>query len=297
MSIALWTGAAVQGLIYGFLALGVYLSYRVLRFADITVDGSFTTGAAVAAVLLAQGAPPIQATILAMCAAGLAGVVTGLLNTGFKLNDLLSGILVMTGLYSVNLHVMNGANVSLNNATTLINWFRERGFPVGEDYVPLAFLSALAVIVVIFITWYLKTDFGIAMRAVGDNEQMITAQGVNTSAMKVAGLAVSNAIVGLSGGLLAQEQGFVDINMGIGSLVAGIAAVMIGQTFFARKGLLAIVAGVVVGSIVFRIVVALALHIGLNPMNLRILTAVFVVIALVLPTMMRKLQQRKVKPA
>jgi len=288
MSLILWLGAVTQGLGYAFLAWGIYLSLRVLNFADITVDGSFTLGGAVAATLIVRGVHPVPAVMAAILAAALAGAVTGFIHTRFDINDLLAGILTMTALYSVNLHVMGRSNVSLLRERTLITLLKETGLPLSEDWLVFGFFLLLAIVCKLGLDWFLRTDFGMAMRATGDNPLMITAQGVDTRRMKVMGLALANGLVGLAGALIAQYQGFADVGMGIGSLVAGIAAVIIGETLTGRRSLPWIVAGVAIGSAVFRLLIALALQVGLNPIDLKLVTAVFVFIALALPRLKRK---------
>ena len=288
MSLILWLGAVTQGLGYAFLAWGIYISLRVLNFADITVDGSFTLGGAVAATLIVRGVHPVPAVMAAILAAALAGAVTGFIHTRFGINDLLAGILTMTALYSVNLHVMGRSNVSLLRERTLITLLKETGLPLSEDWLVFGFFLLLAIVCKLGLDWFLRTDFGMAMRATGDNPLMITAQGVDTRRMKVMGLALANGLVGLAGALIAQYQGFADVGMGIGSLVAGIAAVIIGETLTGRRSLPWIVAGVAIGSAVFRLLIALALQVGLNPIDLKLVTAVFVFIALALPRLKRK---------
>ena len=288
MSLILWLGAITQGLGYAFLAWGIYISLRVLNFADITVDGSFTLGGAVAATLIVRGVHPVPAVMAAILAAALAGAVTGFIHTRFDINDLLAGILTMTALYSINLHVMGRSNVSLLRERTLITLLKETGLPLSEDWLVFGFFLLLAIVCKLGLDWFLRTDFGMAMRATGDNPLMITAQGVDTRRMKVMGLALANGLVGLAGALIAQYQGFADVGMGIGSLVAGIAAVIIGETLTGRRSLSWIVAGVAVGSAVFRLLIALALQVGLNPIDLKLVTAVFVFAALALPRLKRK---------
>ncbi len=283
MSLILWLGAITQGLGYAFLAWGIYLSLRVLNFADITVDGSFTLGGAVAATLIVHGVHPLPAMAVAILAAALAGAVTGFIHTRFAINDLLAGILTMTALYSINLHVMGRSNVSLLRERTLITLLKDIGLPLGEDWLVFVFFLLLAIVCKLGLDWFLRTDFGMAMRATGDNPLMITAQGVDTRRMKVMGLALANGLVGLAGALIAQYQGFADVGMGIGSLVAGIAAVIIGETLVGRRTLPWVVGGVAVGSAVFRLLIALALQVGLNPIDLKLVTAVFVFVALALP--------------
>ena len=287
-----WLAALTLGCAYVALAWGVYLSARVLRFADITPDGSFTFGAAVAAALLVQDVNPLIATALAVLAGMLAGYVTGLLHTRLGVTDLLSGILMMTALYSVNLHVMGRSNLSLLSTATLATPLQSL-FPASKSWPDdLTFgviFLVLTVLLGALLAWYLKTDFGIAMRSVGDNPAMITAQGVDRRRMIELGLALANGLVALSGALIAQYQGFADVSMGVGTLVAGMAAVILGETLRARgRSLVVTILMVAVGALVFRLLVALALRVGLNPIDLKLMTAVFVLGALALPRLRRR---------
>jgi putative ABC transport system permease protein len=282
-----WLVAITQGLAYAALAWGVYLASRVLRFADITPDGSFPLGAAVSASLIVSGMDPLLATFIAILAGMASGYVTALLHTRLGVKDLLAGILVMTSLYSVNLHVMGRSNVSLLDIRTVVQDVHAV-IPASVNWSDDLSLGVLffAVVVVLggIVTWYLRTDFGMAMRAVGDNPTMITAQGVDKRRMIELGLALANGLVAFSGALIAQQQGFADVGMGVGTLVAGMAAVIMGETLlFKRRGLGTTIVMVAVGAILFRSMVALALRLGLNPIDLKIATAAFVLAALALP--------------
>lgn len=282
-----WLVAITQGLAFAALAWGVYLSSRVLRFADITPDGSFTLGAAVAASMIVSGTDPIIATLVAIVAGMGAGYVTGVLHTRLGVKDLLAGILVMTALYSVNLHVMGKSNVSLLDIGTLTGHVH-RLIPASVGWSDDASLGILFLAITIvlggILAWFLRTDFGMAMRAVGDNPAMITAQGVDKRRMIELGLAIANGLVAFSGALMAQQQGFADVAMGVGTLVAGMAAVIMGETLlFNRRGLGVTILMVAGGAILFRMMVALALRMGLNPIDLKLATAAFVLAALALP--------------
>jgi putative ABC transport system permease protein len=282
-----WLVAVTQGLAYAALAWGVYLSSRVLRFADITPDGSFPLGAAVAASMIVGGTDPLIATFVAMLAGMVAGYVTGVLHTRLGVKDLLAGILVMTALYSVNLHVMGKSNISLLDIRTLVGDVH-RLIPASvnwSDDLSLGILFlAVAIVLGGLLAWYLRTDFGMAMRAVGDNPAMITAQGVDRRRMIELGLALANGLVAFSGALMAQQQGFADVGMGVGTLVAGMAAVIMGETLlFNRRGLGVTITMVAFGAVLFRGMVSLALRAGLNPVDLKLATAAFVLAALALP--------------
>jgi putative ABC transport system permease protein len=291
-------GAWTIGLILALLALGVFVSFRIFAFPDITADGSLTLGASVAAALIARGHSPWAATVAAMFAGALAGGVTGGLHTRFQINGLLAGILVATALYSVNLHVMGKSNVPLLDARTvstdlvaLAGRFtgRQDSFQVfgrelpRRDAVNLVAIMVLVVLVGWVMYLFFRTSLGTAMRATGDNPRMIRALGVDVGRMITVGLMVSNALVALSGALLAQYQGFADVQMGIGMIVTGLASVILGQALVGSSGLGLALCGAVMGSLLFRLMVALALRWGLNPNDLKLITAAFVFLALVLP--------------
>lgn len=269
------------GLIYAVMAIGVYLTFRILDFPDLTVDGSFTTGASVAAVGLVNGMNPLLATVLAFFAGTIAGIVTGLLHTKGNINPLLAGILTQIGLYSINLRIMGRANVPLLRETTLFTPLRDAG--LTGTWVSVAVLLAVAVAILLVVIWFLHTDTGLAMRATGDNPDMIRSFGVNTDNQKLLGLALSNGLVALSGAMIAQFQGFADIGMGIGLIVAGLASVIIGQALLGRSGIAIAASAVVLGSIMYRVVIQLALMAGLNPNDMKLISAILVVLALVLP--------------
>ncbi len=293
---AFWLSAIAQGLAYVALAWGVFLSARVLRFPDITPDGTFPLGAAVAAAMILAGAHPVLATLVAILAGMAAGYITGVLHTRFAVTELLAGILVMTALYSVNLHVMGRSNLSLLDADNVVVRFRGMvpASTAWPDDVAFAvvFLSMMALMGAALF-WYLRTDFGIAMRAAGDNPAMITAQGVDRRGMVELGLALSNGCVAFAGALIAQYQSFADVGMGVGTLVAGMAAVILGETLSGRKwGLGARLVMIALGAIMFRSLIALALRVGLNPIDLKLATAVFVLGALVLPQLTRRGRRR-----
>jgi putative ABC transport system permease protein len=284
---ALWWSTLAQGLAYVALAWGVYLTSRVLRFPDITPDGSFPLGAAVAAALILGGVHPVLATLAAFVVGMAAGYVTGVLHTRFGVTELLTGILVMTGLYSVNLRVMGRSNISMLDqpsvATTLHGLVpATAGWNADLTYGLL--FGVMMVVLGLVLVWYLRTDFGLAMRAVGDNPAMITAQGVDRRRMVELGLALANGLVAFSGALIAQYQGFADVGMGVGTLVGGMAAVILGETLKPKRwGLGATIIMVALGAVGFRALIAVALRIGLNAVDLKLATAVFVLAALVLP--------------
>lgn len=301
-------GALTIGLILGLLALGVFVSFRVFSFPDITTDGSITLGASIAAILLVGGTSPLLATGAAFCGGVAAGALTGVLHTRFKINGLLAGILVMTALYSVNLHIMGKSNVPLLAATTLSTQTEAVATQLlgGRASIPifgwevatrdaavllLALLITLAVAVVLYA--FLRTNLGTAMRAAGNNDQMIRALGVNVGNMTILGLALANGLVALAGALLAQYQGFADVQMGIGMVVWGLASVIIGEALVGSGRFGPVIAGAVMGSVLFRLLIAIALRAGLNPNDLKLVTALFVFAALVLPDQLARLQRHR----
>ena len=275
------TIAVELGLIYAIMALGVYLTFRILDFADLTVDGSFTTGAALAAIGIVNGMPPALATLVAFAGGLAAGVVTGLLHTKGRINGLLAGILTQIGLYSVNLRIMGKSNIALLREDTAMTPLREADL-LGT-WVSVGIFLALALVLLGALIWFLHTDVGLAMRATGDAPDMIRSFGVNTDNQKILGLALSNGLVALCGSLIAQFQGFADIGMGIGMIVAGLASVIIGQAILGRSSVWIAATAVVLGSVLYRVVIQLALEVGLNPNDMKLISAVLVVLALVLP--------------
>ena len=292
------------GPILALLALGVFISFRVFSFPDMTAEGSITLGGAAAAALILAGWHPLTATLVAMLAGAASGAVTGILNTRFRINALLSGILMMTALYSVNLWIMGRSNLPLSNVPTLVSWAAGLagstdtratvmllGSPVAPgDLCVIAFTLVAVVLVTAVLHAFFGTQIGTAMRATGDNPQMIRALGASDGHMLVAGLALSNGLIALAGALLAQYQGFADVQMGIGMLVLGLAAVIIGESLVRTNRFGYLLIGAVLGSILFRLMVAVALRLGLDPNYLKLLTAVFVFAALILPDVLARLR-------
>ncbi|MFY0545278.1 ABC transporter permease [Brevibacillus sp. H7] len=288
MGIALH-GAIEQGLLFAVMALGVYLTFRILNFPDLTVDGSFALGGALAAKLIIDGTNPLLATVLALLAGAAAGAFTGVLTTKGKINGLLAGILTMIGLYSINLRIMERANLPLLREETLYTFVQDLGVPnlvVGGitliTGVALVFLVLVA-LVKVWIDWFLHTDLGLDIRATGDNAKMIRSFGANTDTTTIIGLALSNALVAGSGALIAQYQGFADVGMGIGMIVIGLASVIVGEVLFGSSSIFRATIAVILGSIVYRLVIALALQAGLNPSDMKLITALIVIIALTVP--------------
>ncbi|MGS2777957.1 ABC transporter permease [Robertmurraya sp. GLU-23] len=303
------------GAIYALMALGVYLSFRILDFPDLTVDGSFVTGASVAAILIVSGTNPFIATMAALVAGFIAGCMTGLLHTKGGINPLLSGILMMIALYSINLRIMGKSNVPLLSEETVITkisdfWsnlnidqtigslFASIGL---ADYTPktwgiLLFMLILAFIIKGLIDAFLKTDIGLALRATGDNETMIRSFSANTDTLKVIGLGISNALVAFAGALVAQYNGFSDVGMGIGMIIIGLASVIIGEAIFGAKNIVRATFAVIGGAIVYRIIVTLALRVEfLETGDMKLITAIIVVSALVVPKLVNQQKERQRK--
>jgi putative ABC transport system permease protein len=299
---SLLIGSTTIGLILALLALGIFISFRIFEFPDITAEGSFTFGAATASSLIVAGVNPLLASMVAFVAGMAAGASTGFIHTRFKINPLLAGILVMTALYSVNLHVMGKSNMPLLNETTVFTWIENLsatvsgpddkmmiiGWEVATKDVWLLLFCFLSIVVFcVILWWFFKTNIGTAMRATGDNPQMIRALGVNTKMLIIGGIALSNGFIALAGAMLAQFQGFADVQMGLGMMVWGLASVIIGEAIINDNSIGFIITGAVVGSVLFRLLVAIALRWGLNPNDLKIITALFVFIALILPGLMK----------
>ncbi|HIX00903.1 MAG TPA: ABC transporter permease [Candidatus Nesterenkonia stercoripullorum] len=268
------------GLIYAIVALGVYLTFRILNFPDLTVDGSFTSGAATAAILIVNEVNPFLATAAAFLVGAVAGLITGLLHTKGNINGLLAGILTMIGLYSVNLRIMDAANVSLLGQDTVISSLRT---VANVGWTSILVLLAVALIFKLALDWFLHTDMGLALQATGDNEQMIRSFAVSTDRMKIIGLMLSNGLVGLAGAVVAQYQGFADIGMGIGLILIGLASVIVGQAIFGTRSVFQATLAVVLGAVVYRLAIQLALNAGLDPNDMKAMSAVLVIIALILP--------------
>jgi putative ABC transport system permease protein len=295
------------GLILSLLAFGVFVSFRIFSFPDITTEGSLTLGGAVTAVLIVAGVSPVAATAASFAAGALAGATTGVLHTRFRINGLLAGILVMTALYSINLHIMGKSNLPLLSERTFATIAEAAGMGlVGAPSFMLAGwevttrdASVLVVALVIAATVggllyvFLRTNLGTAMQAAGDNPQMIRALGVNVDAMLVLGLALANGLVATAGGLLTQYQGFADVQMGIGMVVWGLASLIIGEALVGVRDRGYLIIGAVMGSVLFRLIVALALRGGLDPNDLKIVTAAFVFVALVLPGALQHLRRKR----
>lgn len=286
-------GGVELGLIYAIMALGVFLSFRTLNTPDLTVDGSIVTGAAASAMICSTGGNPVLALLAAFAGGACAGAVTALLNTKLKIQALLAGILVMLGIYSINLRIMGGkANLSLTSSDTV--------YKAAEQFLPKEWSAMIVGTIILILAvalffFFLKTRLGLALRATGDNEDMVRAAGINSDNMKLLGLAVSNGFVGLAGGMLAQYQGYADIGMGVGMVVIGLASVIIGEVIFGVSNLLRRLIAVALGAIVYRLVLALALDMGMQATDMKLISAVIVIIALSLGVLGESFSIRKKK--
>ena len=284
-------GALSQGILWGLMALGVYITFRLLDIADLTVDGSFATGGAVCAVCLVNGVNPVLALILSTIAGFIAGFVTGLLHTKCQIPAILAGILTQIGLYSINLRIMGRSNTPLLQYDNIFEVL-ENLTGLSNNWIVLIIGLIVTVLVILILYWYFGTEIGSSIRATGNNEQMVRALGVNTNVTKTLGLMISNGLIALSGALVTQQQGYADVRMGIGAIVIGLASIVIGEVIFGHKGAFGTrLTSIVVGSVIYRIIVAVVLQLGLNTDDLKLLTAILVAIALTVPIVMNKHKQ------
>lgn len=286
-----------EGLAYGFVTLGVYITFRVLAFPDLTVDGSFPLGGAVAATLIVGGVNPWLATLVAFIAGICAGLATSLLNTKLRINALLAGILMMVSLYSINLAIMGRSNVSVLREATVFKQTAQLFGIEPTTTLSIIFMVVLAIVILGILNWFLRTEIGLALRATGDNGQMVRGLGVSTDMTTIIGVSLSNGLVALAGGLIAQKQGFSDVGMGIGMIVMGLASVIIGERLFRPRGVTTILFAVIGGSLVYRLFLGIALRLGLPPNNLKLITALLVIIALAIPYIQKKVRGEWMPPA
>lgn len=270
-----FTGALEIGLIYGLVAIGVYLTFRIIDFPDLTVDGSFVTGAAVSAIMITNGYNPFIATIAAILAGAVCGLITGFISTRLKIFHLLAGILTMTGLYSINIRIMGQPNITLIDQDSIF-----------YDFPTLPIIFILTFVTILKIIYFLKTEIGLAARATGNNSIFVQTYGINNNSINLILLAISNAIVSFAGSLYFQSQGFADISMGAGTIIVGLASVIIGEKIINSTKVSHIVIACLIGSIIYRLVIALALNstsIGLLASDINIITTIIVTLAMILP--------------
>jgi len=275
------TGAVSLGLLWAVMTIGVYITYRILNIADLTVEGSLTTGGSIAAIAITNGINPYLALVFALFGGMAAGFITGLLHTKLKIPALLSGILTMIALYSVNLRIMGKSNIPMLRVDTVYTIFENLGLSKQIAVMVLGFIIVGGFIGILY--WFFGTEIGCAIRATGNNPQMARAQGVNTNTTIIIGLVISNGLVSVSGALIAQGQSFSDIQMGIGSIVIGLASVIIGEVLFGKKNFFSRLVALALGATTYRIIIAIVLQLGMSPNDLKLFTAITVAIALSLP--------------
>ncbi|WCK55839.1 ABC transporter permease [Aneurinibacillus sp. Ricciae_BoGa-3] len=286
-------GSIESGLIFAILALGVYLTFRILDFPDLTVDGSFATGGALAATMISGGVSPFVSTISAIGIGLVVGAVTGVLHTKGKINPLLAGILSMIALYSINLRIMQGkANIPLLGQDTIISQIQDKLASMGNFSLVVS-LAIIVLIIKFIIDWFLHTEIGLSIRATGNNPRMIRSFSANTDTTIIVGLSLSNGLVALSGAIYAQYQGFADISMGIGMIIIGLASVIIGEAIFGDRSIVRATFAVIGGAIIYRLVVALAMREGLAPTDMKLMTALIVIAALIMPKITSGIRDKK----
>ena len=294
-------GAVSQGILWGIMALGVYITFKILDFADMTVDGSFALGGCTCALLIVSGVNPLIAVLVATVAGSIAGILTGVLTTKLKIPGILAGILVQLALYSINLHVLGGPNQPLSRANkTVVNWVNNAlnlgdVFPVSATSIASLIAGVVFVAAIIAILyWFFGTEAGCAIRSTGDNKNMSRAQGINTDSMQILALMIANGLVALSGALVMQQQRFGDVSMGIGTIVIGLASIIIGEVIFGKRfGFWWSLLGVVFGSIIYRVIIAIVLQMGMKTQDLKLLSAVVVAVALSVPVLKQKYGKKK----
>ena len=298
-------GAVSQGILWGIMALGVYITFKILDFADMTVDGSFALGGCVCALLIVKGINPLFAVVVVAAAGSIAGLLTGFLTTKLKIPGILAGILVQLALYSINLHILGGPNQPLTRANkTMMNWIGNvlhlgDVFPVSATSVSALICGIIFTFLIIAgLYWYFGTEVGCAIRSTGGNEYMSRAQGINTDFMKILALMLANALVALSGGLVMQQQRFGDVSMGIGTIVIGLASIIIGEVIFGKRfGFWWSLLSVVFGSIIYRVIIAIVLQFGMKTQDLKLLSAVVVAVALSVPVIKKNFKKKNLAAA
>ncbi len=273
--------AAAQGLLWAVMAIGVYITYRILDIADLTAEGCFTLGAAVTCRLVTSGLSPLVSTLIALFAGLIAGLITGVLHTKLKIPALLAGILTMTALWSINLRVMGKSNIPLLRQTTILTMIE--GLGISKDIAAIIAGVALTAIVILFLWWFFNTELGYVIRATGDNKNMIRAQGVNTDKTIIIGVMLGNGLIALSASLVSQYNSFADISMGIGTIVIGLASVIIGEVVFGHRNILHSLIAVALGSVLYRIIIAVVLALGLRADDMKLISAILLVLALCFP--------------
>jgi len=288
-------GAVSQGILWGLMTLGVYLTFRILNIADMTVDGSFACGGAVTAVLITKGMDPLLTLLFVFITGTLCGLITGFMTTKLKINILLASILTQLALYSINIRIMGKANTPLLGSDTLMSKLRAATNGVLNSTRASLIIGLIIISVIIALMyWFLGTEYGSAIRATGSNEHMVRAMGENTDNTKIIGLMISNGMVALSGALVAQSQGYADVGMGTGTIVIGLASIIIGEVIFGSHfGFWYTLISVVLGSVIYRIIIAVVLQLGLKSTDLKLLTAFIVALSLSVPVIKAKIDRRR----
>nr|WP_319487561.1 ABC transporter permease [uncultured Caproiciproducens sp.] len=282
-------GAVAQGVLWSIMTLGVYITFKVLDFADLTVDGSFATGGATTAILISHGMNPFLSLLFALAAGMVCGFITGFLHTKLEIPGILAGILTMIALYSINIRIMGQANIPLLGISTIITTVSGLYPAISVNIISLVIGLLFTVVVIALLYWIFGTEIGCSIRATGNNEYMVRALGANTDKMKIIGLVLSNGLVALSGAMVAQSQGYADVGMGTGTIMIGLASVIIGEVLMGNRFSFAYkLISVVVGSVIYRVIIALVLWFGLKSTDLKLLTAVMVAVALAIPVVKRK---------
>ena len=288
-------GAVAQGLLWGLMTLGVYLTFRILNIADMTCDGSFALGGSTCAILVTKGTNPLLAVLISFIAGIVAGLATGLMHTKLKIHEILAGILSMIALYSINIRIMGRSNTPLLGVQTLMTKMQEQfGITPNIASFIVGLIFGLALIVILY--WFMGTELGSCIRATGNNEKMVRAMGVDTDKMKLLGLMLSNGLIALSGALVAQQQGYGDVGMGTGAIVIGLASIILGESIFSyfnkRFAFYVTLLSILLGSVVYRLIIAVVLQLGLKSSDLKLLTAIIVVIALAIPVAKAKITKK-----
>jgi putative ABC transport system permease protein len=286
-------GAVAQSILWSIMTLGVYITFKVLDFPDLTVDGSFATGGAVSAVLVTQGVDPLLSLLIALLAGMACGYVTGFLHTRLEIPGILAGILTMIALYSVNIRIMGQSNTSLLGVSTIFTVLSGMFAGMSMNLLTILVGSVFAAAVILLLYWFFGTEIGCAVRATGNNEYMVRALGVNTNYTKILGLVLSNGLVALSGALVAQNQGYGDVQMGTGTIMVGLASVIIGEVLMGSRFSFAYkLISAVVGSVIYRVIIAIVLQMGLQSTDLKLLTAAMVAVALAIPVVRKRMLKK-----
>ena len=290
-------GAVAQGLLWGIMTLGVYLTFRILNIADMTCDGTFALGGSTCAILVKKGYNPLVAVLISFLTGLVAGLATGLMHTKLKIHEILAGILSMIALYSINIRIMGKSNTPLLGVQTMMTEMQNK-FAISPNVASFMVGIFFGIVLVAFLYWFCGTELGSCIRATGNNEKMVRAMGVDTDKMKLLGLMISNGLIALSGALVAQQQGYGDVGMGTGAIVIGLASIILGESIFAwfnkRFAFYVTLLSILLGSVVYRLIIAIVLQLGLKSSDLKLLTAIIVVIALAIPVAKKKVLKKKV---